>query len=161
MSELKAPGVLDQVLCKYVPHAVALREGQSFLVLNPEPIAHNVKISSTEASNENNKNMPPNTFESIKLAAGSRPNGLESSIHPWMKGMVMVLPHPYFAVSKEDGTFEIKNVPAGENVIMVMHGSTLIDPATGGKGTPKGTSVNVPVNGEVALNGGEIKVKSI
>ena len=35
------------------------------------------------------------------------------NIHPWMKGYVVVLTHPYVAVSAKDGTFEIKNVPAG------------------------------------------------
>ena len=35
------------------------------------------------------------------------------NIHPWMRGYLVIQPHPYVAVSGKDGTFEIKNIPAG------------------------------------------------
>ena len=44
----------------------------------------------------------------------SRAIGLSCNIHPWMKGRVVVTTNPYCAVSKDDGTFELKNLPAGE-----------------------------------------------
>ncbi|MCC7261086.1 MAG: DUF2012 domain-containing protein, partial [Candidatus Latescibacteria bacterium] len=41
--------------------------------------------------------------------------------HPWMAGYVVVTPHPYFAVTAADGSFEIKDVPAGKYVVEVWH----------------------------------------
>ncbi len=38
---------------------------------------------------------------------------MSCSIHPWMSAFIMATPHPYFAVTDENGTFEIKNLPAG------------------------------------------------
>jgi hypothetical protein len=33
-----------------------------------------------------------------------------------MKGWVLVRPNPFFAISSEDGTFEIKGLPAGQDL---------------------------------------------
>ena len=35
------------------------------------------------------------------------------NIHPWMVEKMLVRDSPYFDVSKQDGSFEIENVPAG------------------------------------------------
>ena len=42
-------------------------------------------------------------------------------VHGWMNAYVGVLDHPYFAVSKEDGSFEIKGLPPGTYTIEAWH----------------------------------------
>jgi hypothetical protein len=39
------------------------------------------------------------------------------SIHGWMKAYFLPLANPYYATTKSDGSFEIANVPAGEDVV--------------------------------------------
>jgi hypothetical protein len=39
-----------------------------------------------------------------------------------MRAYISVLEHPFFAVTKDDGTFEIKGLPAGEYELEAMHG---------------------------------------
>ena len=46
---------------------------------------------------------------------------LKCDVHPWMTGYVGVLPHPYFQVTGEDGSFELKNLPPGNYVIEAWH----------------------------------------
>jgi uncharacterized protein (DUF2141 family) len=41
--------------------------------------------------------------------------------HPWMKAYLSVLPHPYFAVSAPDGSFQIKDLPPGEYTLAAVH----------------------------------------
>ena len=43
------------------------------------------------------------------------------NIHPWMKAYILSLDHPYMAVTGEDGTFEIKNMPAGQHEFQFWH----------------------------------------
>ena len=43
------------------------------------------------------------------------------NIHPFMKGYILLLDHPYMAVSGDDGTFEIKNIPAGKHEFQFWH----------------------------------------
>ena len=42
-------------------------------------------------------------------------------VHPWMRSFIAVVGHPFFAVSKDDGTYEIKGLPAGEYEIEAWH----------------------------------------
>ena len=38
---------------------------------------------------------------------------VKCDVHPWMGAYVAVMDHPYFDVTEKDGTFSIKNLPAG------------------------------------------------
>jgi hypothetical protein len=42
-------------------------------------------------------------------------------IHPWMRAWVVVVDHPYVAVTAEDGTFSIKDLPVGEHQFRIWH----------------------------------------
>jgi hypothetical protein len=46
---------------------------------------------------------------------------LECNVHGWMHAWVGVLPHPFFATSGPDGSFTIKNLPAGTYTIEAWH----------------------------------------
>jgi hypothetical protein len=160
LRDLKGSFVLDQVNCRYSPRTLAIQQGMPLLVLNPEPIAHNVKSSSVEAANEKNPNMPPNTYEVFELVACGSPVQLACSIHGWMTGAVMVLDHPYFTLSAEDGTFEIKNVPAGSVPALARFGNgKFVDLTTGGKGKAS-TPRMIEVTGGGLTDVGEVKVKA-
>jgi hypothetical protein len=44
--------------------------------------------------------------------------------HPWPRAYVAVFDHPYFAVTKPDGSFAIEGVPAGSYTLMAWHERT-------------------------------------
>lgn len=44
--------------------------------------------------------------------------------HPWPRAYLAVFDHPYFAVTKPDGTFTIDAVPAGTYTLVVWHERT-------------------------------------
>ena len=39
---------------------------------------------------------------------------VKCNVHPWMRAYIGVVRHPFFAVTREDGTFTIKGVPPGD-----------------------------------------------
>ena len=43
------------------------------------------------------------------------------NVHPEMEAYVLVLETPYFAVSNKEGSYVIKNVPAGKYTLKVWH----------------------------------------
>ncbi len=55
------------------------------------------------------------------LALESPPIQYKCTVHPWMTGYVRIFDHPYFAVTDEDGKFEIKNAPVGKFRIVYWH----------------------------------------
>lgn len=121
VEKLTGPAVMDQVNCRYTPHALGLREGQKLLVKNPEPVNHNVNVISFADDNKGNNNMPPKTIQILNLVADAQPVGFECNVHGWMKAYILVVDHPYFAVTGKDGSFALKNVPTGELDIAIRN----------------------------------------
>jgi hypothetical protein len=114
--------VVDQPCCAFEPRVVVVREGQTLVIKNSAEIPHNFKMDSPSGKNPSiNPTIPPGSKFQLpdpdnKDAKGlvAEPNALpvRCTQHPWMECHVRVYNHPYFAVTDEDGNFEIKNAPA-------------------------------------------------
>ena len=63
-------------------------------------------------------------------------------IHKWMRGAIIVLENPYYALVRDDGSFSIPNVPPGTYKVAVWH------PERG----KKTFDVTVPSTGAAKLN---------
>jgi hypothetical protein len=107
--------VMDQPRCMFIPRMTALREGQELLVKNSSLIVHNVRwIGNPDFNESGNRNIAPGDSVTIKgLKAQKIPLLIQCNIHGWMGARLAVYDHPYFAVTDEDGSFEIKLAPAG------------------------------------------------
>lgn len=112
---------LDNEWCRFDDHVVALRTTQKLVVKNSDKIAHNTKIDSV-ANPGINPILPPGQDIQHEFSKEERlPIPVSCSIHPWMKGYIVVKDSPYFAVSDEDGKFTIKNLPTGEWTFQIWH----------------------------------------
>jgi len=110
----KGKVTLDNRDCHFVPHVLAMRAGKTLEVKNsdPPPASHNTNAAL--ASAPFNVIISPNTSIDKQIdSAESSPAVVTCNVHPWMKGYLLVQTHPYFAVTDKDGSFELKNVPAG------------------------------------------------
>ena len=114
---------LDQPRCAFEPHVVALREGQTLRVHNSAPVAHNISWQGSRLKNPgNNVILPPGGQQNItNFKADTQVVSLSCNIHPWMKGWLRVFDGPYYAVTDDDGNFEIKLAPAGKAHIVMWH----------------------------------------
>jgi len=114
---------IDQPCCMFEPRVLGIQEGQTLVVKNPAPVAHNFSITSIGGGPTANPLTPPGSKSDIKGFVGksSVPTQYNCSIHPWMRGYIGSFSHPYFAVTDKDGNFEIKNAPEGKHRIMVWH----------------------------------------
>ena len=65
-----------------------------------------------------NQTLPTgqNGAPTLATAEEALPATVSCSIHPWMRGYMLPRKDKYFAVTKPDGSFEISNLPAGEDV---------------------------------------------
>ena len=115
------PVEIDQDGCLYTPRVVGAMVGQPVQIKNSDNLLHNVK--STPAENRGfNRSQPTSavvithTFDQPEIMVP-----LECSVHGWMKGFVGVTSHPFNAVSGENGTFEIRGLPAGTYTVEAWH----------------------------------------
>jgi plastocyanin len=114
---------LDQKGCQYHPHVIAVMVGQTIVVKNDDNFLHNVHALSIDNPAFNfgqpTKDTTGRKVEPMKTAERFK---VKCDVHPWMGAHVAVFEHPYFAVSKEDGTFKIPgNLPDGEYTLHAWH----------------------------------------
>ncbi len=108
------PVKLDNNGCRFAPHVALLWTARKLLIGNSDPIGHNVKIE-TRQNGQTNDTIPSGaTIEKTFEEPERLPAGVSCSIHPWMKGWLVVRDTPYMAVTDKDGKFEIKNLPVGK-----------------------------------------------
>lgn len=129
--------VIDQPCCMFVDRVTCARVGDTIVVKNSATIVHNFFWASTNNGNFN-ANVPPNNKWPMPnaLAAESPPIQYKCTIHPWMNGYVRIFDHPYYAVTDEDGKFEINNAPAGNYRMVFWHENGLRGGAKGRFGEP-------------------------
>ena len=106
---------IDQPCCMFVQRITLARVGDSVKAKNPAPVAHNFFWTSANngefnvtVAKESDWTMPQ------ALVAEASPIQFKCTIHPWMSGYVRIFDHPYYAVTDEDGKFEMKNAPIGK-----------------------------------------------
>ncbi len=105
--------LFDQKQCVFLTHMFAARTSQKIVLKNSDPVGHNTKIDG-KGSASVNVNMAANDSTSYVPGKESpQPFDVSCSVHTWMSAKMLIRDNPYFAVTKPDGTFEIKNVPAG------------------------------------------------
>lgn len=103
----------DQKECIFLSHVLGIQTSQKLKILNSDPVGHNTALK-PKASAEFNQIIPSNGFSFYQPTdQENAPYPVSCSIHPWMNAWIMVRDDSYLAISKEDGTFQIPNLPAG------------------------------------------------
>jgi hypothetical protein len=113
--------VFDQRGCQYNPKVFGIQVNQPLEIINSDDTLHNVHSLSAN-SPQFNLGMP---IKGMKLKKSfSKPEvmvKIKCEVHPWMGAYAGVLDHPFYSVSGEEGSFEIKNLPPGQYVIEAWH----------------------------------------
>ena len=114
---------IDQKDCMYTPRVIGIIAGQKLQVRNSDNTFHNVWGTLANKDLFNKPQAPK--AEDLTLDPSTAKAGdvveLKCGAHPWMHAYVAVQDHPYFAVTKADGTFEIKGLAIGTYELEAWH----------------------------------------
>ena len=113
--------VFNQQGCMFRPHVVGLVVGQKLDIRNSDDASHNVHPIA-RMNREWNQSMAPGAGDIMEQF--SRPEVMipvRCNVHPWMRAYISVLPHPFFAVPDDTGTFSLRGLPPGEYTIEAWH----------------------------------------
>jgi plastocyanin len=113
--------MLDQVGCEYQPAVVGVQVGQPLKVRNSDPFMHNVHLMPLQNKEKNKAQVVQGSSDDYTFDKAEVLIKVKCDVHPWMLAYVGVVDHPYFAVSAKDGSYTIKNVPAGKYTIEAFH----------------------------------------
>jgi hypothetical protein len=122
---------IDQPHCAFEPHcSVAFTTyfdgtkqvptGQTVVFKNnSKAIAHNTNFKMSRGGGNNITLQPGETLIGKEI---NKPDevAVQCDIHTWMRAYIRNFDHPFATVTDDDGNFEIKNVPTGVPVQLVI-----------------------------------------
>jgi hypothetical protein len=110
---------LNQRTCRYEPHILLVPANGTLKLKSSDPVLHTVHMSGASDYNL------PFPFANQTVTRTMNREGLVdlrcNAGHVWMNGEMLVVQHPYYAVTDEDGNFKLTNVPPGEYEIEAWH----------------------------------------
>ncbi|HZS39110.1 MAG TPA: carboxypeptidase regulatory-like domain-containing protein [Polyangia bacterium] len=112
---------IEQTNCMYTPRVQGVVAGQTLDIKNGDPVLHNVHTYKGTSTLFNQAQVPNTPDIEKKFDNNGAMLKFKCDVHQWMTGFVWVQNNPYFAVTKDDGSFEIKGVPAGKYEIEAWH----------------------------------------
>lgn len=110
---------LNQVQCRYVPHILLVPQNSSLEMVSSDATLHTIHMDGAATFNlpfpfpgrPTTRVMPTAGLVDLRCNGG----------HVWMNAEMMVVTHPYYAVTDESGKFQLTNVPAGTYEIVAWH----------------------------------------
>jgi len=133
---------LNQVRCRYVPRISVVGQGATVEIKSSDPVLHNVH-SYWEGTTLFNVAVPPEqNFQIAKKLDKTGGIKLKCDVHNFMRAAIFVASNPYYAITGDDGSYEIADVPPGTYVVNTWH--ELAGPVS--------EPLTVPAGGVVAWN---------
>jgi hypothetical protein len=101
---------------RFDPHVLPMRTTHSLFIVNGMNVAGSARI---EPPGEDSFNplLPAGSGLHLRFSKPQTlPVRVSNDILVWMCAYILPLDHPYFAVSRKDGTFEIAGLPVGREI---------------------------------------------
>jgi len=162
----KPPGetlVLDNKGCRFEPHGMILRTGQTLEIRNSDPgIGHNTNAVFLRNPVFNELVSDSKPLVKVFNRTESFPSAFACNIHPWMKAFVLIRDNPYMAITGADGSFEIRNIPAGKHEFIFWQEGvgTLRKLEVGGTKTSRKGRAKLEIPAGETLDLGDVKVSA-
>ena len=133
---------LDQKGCWFNPHVLLVPAGSTIDVVNSDGILHNIH---TYPKRNPPTNQAQPKFKKVLNLTFQEPDTVQvkCDVHSWMNAWIVVAPHPYHAVTDENGAFSLSGVPPGTYTLTVWHESlgTREQPITAAAGESSETTI--------------------
>jgi hypothetical protein len=110
---------LDQKHCRYVPHILLVPENAQLEMTSSDATLHTIHMDGAASFN-----LPfpfPDRPTSRTLVTPGLVHLRCNGGHVWMNAEMMVVRHPYYAVTDETGRFEFTDVPPGNYEVVAWH----------------------------------------
>lgn len=105
---------------RFLPHVQVVRTGTQLEIINRDPVLHNTHGYQDGRTVFNL--AQPNQDQIIRKPL-KRPGRIDvmCDAHDWMSAWIVVSAHPYVAITGEDGTYTLSDVPPGTYQLTAWH----------------------------------------
>ena len=115
---------LNQKFCRYEPHILLVPKSEAISIQSSDHVLHTVHSDGAA-----NFNLAFPLTDHVTMQTLNTPGLINLKCnggHTWMNAEIMVVTHPYYAVTAEDGKFELTDVPPGDYEIVAWHEGWLL-----------------------------------
>jgi len=110
---------MDQKGCVFIPRVILVPAGRTVDFLNNDRLLHNIhavpKLNVSFNRTQPKSRTIPVTFAKPEIVR------IDCDLHSWMRAWVVVMAHPFYAITGADGQFKFANLPAGKYTLHVWH----------------------------------------
>ncbi len=137
---------VEAIDCDFSPFVNVIKDREELTVINMDPIEHD--IQGYETARERgarilfNRPLPMNPFHKVVQMFGENSHThmpgkpmveeihlrknrnifvMQCGFHPYMFSWGVVLDNPYYFITKEDGAFQISDIPQGKYEVVAWH----------------------------------------
>ncbi|MBI3603032.1 MAG: carboxypeptidase regulatory-like domain-containing protein [Nitrospirae bacterium] len=141
-----SPPTIEAKDCRFLPFLTVVRDQAEVVVVNMDPVMHDIQAYETShlgprvlfntplpmnphhpklgVGAEYHKHIPGEPVkEVIRMTKGRRIFVMQCGFHAYMESWGLAMDHPYYAVTGEDGSFSIPDVPPGNYTLQAWHPS--------------------------------------
>ncbi|MDK2745524.1 MAG: carboxypeptidase-like regulatory domain-containing protein [Nitrospira sp. BO4] len=117
---------LEANICQFVPFVSVMRDQHPLTVQNLDSVAHDLQIYERDREHVFIMFHRPaltkaGTQDIIRFTGDRRGVIMQCGMHPYMQGHGLGVDNPYYAVTGGEGTFDIRDLPAGTYRIKAWH----------------------------------------
>jgi len=151
--------------CRFLPFVTTVRDHDQVVVINMDPVMHDIQAYETSHLGPRvlfNTHLPMNPHHKREVTAHSHEHlagepmtqtvhmtkdrrifVMQCGFHAYMVSWGMAVDSPYYAVTGQDGTFSMSDVPPGEYTVVAWHPET---------GPMLERAITVPAKGSVTAD---------
>ena len=108
--------------CTFSPHVSVGIKGNNLIVKNEDPVLHTIHVyAHVQGKTMFNSALPERGSSLSKAFTRAGVIELNCDCHPWMEAFVVVLDHPYGALSNDQGVFSIEDIMPGVYTVEAWH----------------------------------------
>lgn len=138
---------LETNICQFVPFVSVMRDQHPLVVKNLDGVSHDLQFYEREREHifmmfHRPSLIRSGTSDIIRFTGNRRGVVMQCGMHPYMQGHGLAVDNPYYAMTGLEGTFAIKDLPAGTYRVKAWH------PILG----EKEQTVSVTANGTASLD---------
>jgi len=137
------PPAIEAKDCRFLPFISVVRDQQPVTVVNMDPVMHDIQAYETShlgprvlfntplpMNPHHRRNVGADSHEHlagepiqqiVHLTKGRKIFVMQCGFHAYMESWGMAVENPYYAVTAEDGTFTLTEVPPGEYTLVAWH----------------------------------------
>lgn len=117
---------LEANICQFVPFVSVMRNEHPLSVVNLDSVAHDLQFYERDREHifimfHRPALTKAGTSDIVRFTGNRRGVTMQCGMHPFMQGHGLAVDNPYYAVTGTEGTFAIKDLPAGTYRIKAWH----------------------------------------